>query len=258
MKLKSILSVAVLGLGLITAARAAEPTEVTSLDDIKSWVGEGERKIGVLIDFSGCGAFAWGYRWDGDRPDNETILEAILAADPRLKMTDENGSRALVYDAAQTERVIDFEVDDYFGFEYDDDGIPTIIWGLEGVDENSWQWLRDLEGEKEPWLVLAFGLDGYCDVSSLSNPWWAAEPYEGGGGGGGDDEKGFTFDDIHFWVGEGENQCAIVIDFFSDKAWAWGYRWSGNEPPSVEKVLKDIVEEDHRLTMVASDSSGGL
>ena len=251
-KLKSILSAAALGLGLIAAARAAEPTEVTSLDDIKSWVGEGENKIGVLIDFCGCGAWAWGYRWDGERPDSETILSAILAADPRLKMTNDDGLIGLVYDAAQTGRTIDFEEDGYLGSEYDDDGAPTIVWGLEGEDELTWLWLED-EVNGQDWLALTLNIDGWCDFSNLSDPWWAAEPYEGGGGEGDDDEQGFTFDDIHFWVGDGTNKCAIVIDFFSDKAWAWGYRWNGNEPPSIEKVLTDIVEEDHRLTMVPSD-----
>ena len=142
-KLKSILAAAALALGLITAARAAEPTEVTSLDDIKSWVGEGENKIGVLIDFCGCGAWAWGYRWDGERPDSETILSAILAADPRLKMTNDDGLIGLVYDAARTGRTIDFEEDGYLGSEYDDDGAPTIVWGLEGEDELTWLWLED-------------------------------------------------------------------------------------------------------------------
>lgn len=252
MKLKSILTAAVLGLGLITAVRAAEPVEVTSLDDIKSWVGEGENKIGVRIDFCGCAAWAWGYRWDGARPGNETILAAILAADRRLKMTDEDGLRGLVYDVADTGMTMELEPGD---LSWDgEDEFPSIIWGREDGEYLAWQWL---EGEDQEWLVLTLN-EVDCDFDALSYVWWAAEPYEGGGGGGGDDEKGFTFDDIHFWVGEGENQCAIVIDFFSDKAWAWGYRWSGNTPPNIEKVLKDIVEEDHRLTMVASDSSWGL
>lgn len=257
MKLKSILLALTFVVGFVFGIRAAEPAEVTSLDDIKSWVGEGQNEIGVLVDFSGCGAWAWGYRWDGERPDNETILTAILAADPRLTMTDENGSRALVYDAAQTGRTIDFEEDGYLGFEYDDDGAPTIFWGLEGEDSGlTWLWLKD-EVEGQDWLALTLNIDGRCNFSNLSDLWWAAEPYEGGGEGG-DDEQGFTFKDIHFWVGEGENECAIVIDFFSDKAWVWGYRWSGLASPSVDQVLKEIVEEDHRLTMVASDSSWGL
>ncbi len=66
-----------------------------------------------------------------------------------------------------------------------------------------------------------------------------------------------TFDDIHYWVGEGTNRCAIVIDFFGGYAWAWGYRWNG-EAPNVETVLKAVVEEDHRLTMVSEDASWGL
>ena len=246
-KLKSILSAAALGLGLIAAARAAEPTEVTSLDDIKTWVGEGQNEIGVLIDFSGCGAWAWGYRWDGDRPDNETILSAILAADPRLKMTDEDGLRGLVYDAAQTGRTIDFEEeeDGYFGFEYDDDGAPTIFWGREGEDGLTWLWL---ENEQQDWLAFTLNIDGACDFTNLSDSWWAAEPYEGGGGEGDDDEKGFTFDDIHYWVGEGENRCAVVIDWSNGggKTLAWGYRWSGT-CTNLAEVVARIAHEDQRL-----------
>ncbi len=32
---------------------------------------------------------------------------------------------------------------------------------------------------------------------------------------------GFTFDDIHFWVGEGPNRCAVALDF-GDESLAWG------------------------------------
>ena len=180
-------------------------------------------------------------------------VAAILAADPRLKMTTEDNLRALVYDVDDTGLMIDMEPGD-LSWEGDPDEVPSIIWGMEDGETLAWQWLED---EDQPWIVLTLN-EANCDFDDLSDPWWAAEPYEGGGGGGGDDEKGFTFDDIHFWVGEGENQCAIVIDFFSDKAWAWGYRWSGDEPPSVDQILKEIVDEDHRLTMVSSDSSWGL
>ena len=252
MKLKSTLLALTFVVVFVFGVRAAEPTEVTSLDDIKSWVGEGQNQIGVLIDFCGCGAWAWGYRWNGERPDNETILTTILAADPRLKLTDEDGLRGLVYDVADTGMAIELTPGE-LSWEGEDE-VPSIIWGMEDGETLAWQWLED---EDQPWIVLTLN-EANCDFDDLSDPWWAAEPYEGGGGGGGDDEKGFTFDDIHFWVGEGENQCAIVIDFFSDKAWAWGYRWSGNEPPSVDQILKEIVDEDHRLTMVSSDSSWGL
>ena len=39
----------------------------------------------------------------------------------------------------------------------------------------------------------------------------------------------FSFDDINYWVGEGENEAALVIDWNDAKApqsLVWGYRWS--------------------------------
>lgn len=40
----------------------------------------------------------------------------------------------------------------------------------------------------------------------------------------------FTFDDIEYWVGGGDNQAALVIDWVSGNdplCLAWGYRWEG-------------------------------
>ena len=40
-----------------------------------------------------------------------------------------------------------------------------------------------------------------------------------------------SFDDIDYWVGEGPNRAALVIQWNDDNspgALAWGYRWSGN------------------------------
>ena len=247
-KLKSILSAAALGLGLIAAARAAEPMEVTSLDDIKTWVGEGQNEIGVLVDFSGCGAWAWGYRWDGERPDNETILAAIREADPRLKMTDEDGLRGLVYDVADTGVSIEMDPGDLDWEDEDGDEFPSIIWGMEDCEYLAWQWL---ESEDHEWLVLTLN-EIECDFDALSYVWWAAEPYEGGGGEGDDDEQGFTFKDIHYWVGEGENRCAVIIDWSNGggKTLAWGYRWSGT-CTNLAEVVARIAHEDQRLVQGA-------
>lgn len=39
----------------------------------------------------------------------------------------------------------------------------------------------------------------------------------------------FSFEDIKFWVGEGENQAALIVDWYFDgeTAMVWGYRWNG-------------------------------
>ena len=56
---------------------------------------------------------------------------------------------------------------------------------------------------------------------------------------------GFTFDDIHYWVGEGTNRCALVVDW-GGTAKAWGYRWNG-AAPTLATVIKEVAEEDPRL-----------
>ncbi len=58
---------------------------------------------------------------------------------------------------------------------------------------------------------------------------------------------GFTFDDIHFWVGEGTNRCAVALDF-GNESLAWGYKWNGSCTNLLE-VVNRIVDQDHRLVM---------
>lgn len=57
-----------------------------------------------------------------------------------------------------------------------------------------------------------------------------------------------SFDDIHYWVGEGTNRCALVVDWSAgyDKTLAWGYRWNGICTNFAEVVLR-ITHEDSRL-----------
>jgi hypothetical protein len=59
----------------------------------------------------------------------------------------------------------------------------------------------------------------------------------------------FTFDDIDFWVGTGDNRAALVIDWVEANtdppALAWGYRWDG--AATGYDMLRTIVEADDRL-----------
>lgn len=66
----------------------------------------------------------------------------------------------------------------------------------------------------------------------------------------------FSFDDIEFWVGTGENRAALVIDWFESDfatpALVWGYRWNGTA--SGADMLVDIVAADERLFAKLGDS----
>lgn len=57
----------------------------------------------------------------------------------------------------------------------------------------------------------------------------------------------FTRDDIHYWVGEGANRCAVVIDWRGEgRSLAWGYKWRGT-CTNLAEVVQRIVHEDPRL-----------
>lgn len=73
-----------------------------------------------------------------------------------------------------------------------------------------------------------------------------------------------TFDDIHYWIGEGTNRVAIVIDFndtsVKDTAgnqvacsYVWGFRWNG-QAPSIANILFQIAEDDPNFTADITDS----
>lgn len=63
----------------------------------------------------------------------------------------------------------------------------------------------------------------------------------------------FTLDDIEFWVGEGANEAALIIDWngenadldFAAPTLAWGYRW--DDAATAEDALRDILAADSRL-----------
>lgn len=80
----------------------AGPAWSYTMDDIGTWVGQGDNEVGVIIDFndgSGTDSFAWGYRYD-DAIDlsgmssmersaffTTTIMEALVDTDADLSGT---------------------------------------------------------------------------------------------------------------------------------------------------------------------------
>ncbi len=58
-----------------------------------------------------------------------------------------------------------------------------------------------------------------------------------------------TLDDIDYWVGQGANRAALVIDWddssTTDESLAWGYRWDGTA--TGEDMLLEVLAADDRL-----------
>jgi len=66
----------------------------------------------------------------------------------------------------------------------------------------------------------------------------------------------FTFDDVKYWVGEGANKAAIVVQWNDDKtpdAMVWGYRFDG-EKYGVDMIL-EIAKVDPRFYVLAYEGT---
>lgn len=63
--------------------------------------------------------------------------------------------------------------------------------------------------------------------------------------------QNFSFDDIKFWVGDGSNQAALVIEWHdgsSPDAMVWGYRWNGEA--SGHDMIVAIAKADPKLLLL--------
>ena len=61
-------------------------------------------------------------------------------------------------------------------------------------------------------------------------------------------DQSFTFDDIKYWVGEGQNRAALVIEWHDGNdpdAIVWGYKWNGNACGL--DMISAIAQADPRL-----------
>lgn len=67
-----------------------------------------------------------------------------------------------------------------------------------------------------------------------------------------------SFDDISFWVGQGSNQAAIVIDWkdgTSPSSFAWGFRWDGMA--TGEDMIRAVAGAIGTATDPATPNPGG-
>ncbi|MCL1966519.1 MAG: fibrobacter succinogenes major paralogous domain-containing protein, partial [Fibromonadales bacterium] len=66
-----------------------------------------------------------------------------------------------------------------------------------------------------------------------------------------DHPKEFTFADIQYWIGTGENEAMLIIQWNDGKtpeALAWGYKWEEKDGPKYGiDVINDIASVDERL-----------
>ena len=269
----------------VAAVKQGDPI-VSTFDDIQYWVGNGTNRCAVVIDFNDGSvpnsSFAWGYRWNGDAPSVESILNEIAADDPRLTafvsggwvsgfgydVDDDGGTfrTGKTYTKSDEDDLFPqsrYVIDDS---EYDDDDIEDPMMYMVGDDwaisKASGETFENLKWSLTAGVAAEHPTDGEWHLMRFAhyvmemNYWsYIENDYE--------PTKApltvtrtFRLSDVQYWIGSGTNAAAIAISWGEGKTRAWGYRWNG-EAPVMKQVLQEIAAADTRLVPYIKNESWG-
>ena len=250
--------------GFAAALMASAPAWGFSFNDITYWVGDGTNKCAVVVDFNdgsvANSSFAWGYRWNGDAPNVETILGEIAADDPRFTAFVASGwVNGFGYDIDDDggtfktgKTFTKSDEDDLFPqswCDYDDENIYGDDWAISKALGDSFEGLEwsltggvasecPTNGEWHLMRFAAYAMNMMTfeyvenEYEPTSTPVAATRTYR--------------LADNELWVGHGTNEAGVAISWGAGKTLTWGYRWNG-EAPTVKQVLAEISAVDTRL-----------
>ena len=210
-------------------------------EDIEFWVGEGENEVVVIISW--CEntetALAWGYRFDGET-NLFAALTDIAAADDRLTVIGSAPSN-ITY------------VDDEYDLTMEDDYPMHGVNGALGQTGMSGQAIVDGDVAKIGGLDCSIIEGGWTD-GTIS---WTTEVIPATDPNAGEEFVDATIDaeDIVYWVGEGENEVVVAISWcnYTEAAFAWGYRFTGDA--TVFDALTAIATADSRVEVMGTAPS---
>ncbi|MCK9329713.1 MAG: T9SS type A sorting domain-containing protein [Candidatus Cloacimonetes bacterium] len=219
--------------------------------DILFWVGEGENQAALVIDWQDGKepqSLLWGFRWSGTATGQD-LINAVVQADNRLSGDVDALVSQVYYDINNNQFI--------------DDNDHNINYSL--FPNNYWSyWVKQDSGDN--WGYSNNGIagrelsNGCCDAWVFVEDWEEehSEPTLPIPAPPETIENNFIeFSDIAYWIGEGENQAMLVIDWNDESqnpSLAWGYKWNGTA--NATDMINQIAEIDIRLE--ANLSSGFL
>lgn len=207
-----------------------------SAEDIVFWLGEGDQKAYLLVDFrdhTEDPSFGWGIRFnEDDQLTMGSALDLIAAADHGFTWLDTNGF------------LNDIIYNHHEGLDSDPDWWST--WSGSAVDALGMQ-----GGINEPlsngrWYGVSYGFMPVPVAPTFKyaaySPTW------------------FSMEEVEFWIGEGENSVAITIDFIADEneqfvTYVWGVKF--NQSIAGVQALEMIADADEDLE-INIDQAGVL
>ena len=232
-----------------------EDAEIAA-SDIIYWVGEGNNKVVFAINWADT-ALAWGYQFSTDSVYVSEIIDALVAADPRLSI---EGTSSFVSDfryadenITDTLTITPHAADDYsIYFNMQVNHVSSMV-GAAGhavvngdfvkfadtyaavkVDST---WIAD-------WSYWDYTYVWPMAIHPVSVPATPVDPTP--------EDAEIAASDIIYWVGEGSNKVVFAINW-ADTALAWGYQFS-TDSVYVSEIIDALVAADPRLSIEGTSS----
>ena len=197
-------------------------------ENIRYWIGEGENEVVFAVNWNDPDTcLAWGYRFSEANVTVKQIMEAIKTTDPRFDYVDIGWG---VGDITFEDGVVNLAL---FGtyWLYNVNGNMAMV----GFDQQTVE-----NGD-----FVKFG-DVSCatEIANWTFVWdsevVAVYPYA--------EEARIDFSDILYWVGEGEHEVVMAVNWNEpNRCLAWGYRFDG-ESVVLKEVMDAIAEADRRFS----------
>ena len=228
--------------GLFTTNLFAQQDATIDPANIKFWIGEGENEAVFIANWAEPDtALAWGYRFAPETVTIKTIMDDIAAADYRFS-----------YEATEAGWLVDM----HFNDGVLDLSLTEQMWVAFLINGNSsWETFDVATVADGEYVKMG---DTYC--GTLVDPVnyvyvWEKEvaPVYAIA-----EEAMIDFDDVVYWIGEGENEAVFAVNFADpeDVCFAWGYRFDA-ESVTIKEMMEAIAEVDLRFAFADEPSSWG-
>ncbi|SDI16247.1 T9SS type A sorting domain-containing protein [Chryseobacterium jejuense] len=202
-------------------------------NDIKFWVGTGSKKAYFIADFNDNNtprSYAWGYRFDGDNLMVEDMINAIMAAEPKIEADIPSGF--------------------LYSFKYNHHTPSTDDYWITWTGSNAENLSNQNNGVGYTaltdglWFGITYGLDFSDTPPSTPVPAYSSEWY--------------TSSQITNWMGTGNNKSLVVVDFGTHNSnnnansFVFGIKYNGSI--TAEQALQLIQSQASYFNFTSSNN----
>lgn len=204
-------------------------------NDIKFWVGTGSKKAYFIADFNDNNtptSYAWGYRFDGNNLTAEDMVNAIVAAEPKIEADIPSGF--------------------LYSFTYNHHTPGTDDYWITWTGSNAGNMSNQNNGVGYTTLTdgLWFGITYGADENSFNIPPSTPVPAYS--------SQWYTSSQITTWIGTGNNRSLVVVDFGTHSAngnansFAFGIQYNGTL--TAEQALQLIQTQAPYFNFTSSNN----